>query len=141
MARESLDKFECRACSCRQSKIRATETMERRFGGRLIVIVKRRRVCRHCGLSTTTVEHQYEDIGQHPIPSDGILRPAYDAGRQAGTLETINGLLKMSEELSTLPLQKAPIPQNPPDFARELAAHLQSPSTKKPPHKKKPKKK
>ena len=130
-ANESLDKFECRACGCRQSIVRNTEVLERQYKGRKMVLIKRRRVCRHCRLSSVTVEHQYEEIN-HTIAKDSAVRPWYDMGRAVGTLETINGLLKASEELSALPPRKAPIPTNPSDVARGLSEHLGKPSSSSP---------
>lgn len=105
-----------------------------------MTLIKRRRKCRYCGLYTTTVEHQYEEIN-HQIPKSSAVREFYDMGRAAGTLETINGLLKASEELSALPPQKIPIPANPIDVARGLSGHLSKPgSSTSPTEKRTPKK-
>lgn len=100
-AGESQDKFECRYCGCKQSRVQQTNIIERKWKNKSITIIKRRRICRHCAMPQTTVEHVYEDAGDHEIPHDSAMRPAYDYGRAVGMSEFINGVLKPSEELPT----------------------------------------
>jgi hypothetical protein len=95
---EPTDKFECRYCGCKQSKVTGTEVIEREFRKKKITTIKRRRQCRNCGITFTTVEFQHEDLVKSPsIPHDSAMRPAYDLGRAAGNLEIINGLLSPAE--------------------------------------------
>lgn len=59
MSRE--DGMECRACGCRQSYVQNTYKTTITWRGRTRTHIRRRRVCRHCGVSFHTVE----------VPEDG----------------------------------------------------------------------
>ena len=137
-ANESLDKFECRNCGCKQSKVRNTVVIERKFRGRDMTIIKRHRICRRCGLPYVTVEHKYEDQVAHEIPKYAALRETYDAGRHIGALEVINGLLKASEEITAAPHPNDPPPGSPAEVVGAIANALSSSSTKLPPERLRP---
>jgi len=54
MSRE--DGIECPDCGCRMSYVQNTYKTEVRWRGRTRTHVRRRRICRHCGLPFRTVE-------------------------------------------------------------------------------------
>lgn len=62
MRYEKADAISCRRCGCGQSKVSHTIINEVTFHGVKRVIIKRRRVCRHCAFAYTTVETYEEDI-------------------------------------------------------------------------------
>lgn len=54
--------IQCPNCGCKHLPAKKTTTHEFTFRGRKITIVRRRRVCRHCGTATFTQERNEEDI-------------------------------------------------------------------------------
>lgn len=91
-------KMGCRFCGCRMNEVRETEIHEVTYHGKKRTIVKRRRVCRHCGLSFNTVE-TYEDESNTNLPEDvqpfqpapppkpGVYCPIPKAGPQLEDLD------------------------------------------------------
>lgn len=110
----SADKFECRYCGCRQSKVVRTVNSEIRYQGRIHTRVVRYRRCRHCGLQYTTAEISISQPN-HEIQTDAAVRPIYDYGRHVGALEVINGSTEPSQEQ---PIPKPPIPSDDPPKRR-----------------------
>jgi hypothetical protein len=56
----------CEGCNCATSKVTHTEKRVNFWRGKKTMIVRRRRVCRFCGLSFFTVEHREEEIVSEP---------------------------------------------------------------------------
>lgn len=61
MRYEKAESFICRYCGCRLSKVTHTWVIDAIRRRKRIKVIKRRRVCKHCGLSFTTIEYQVDD--------------------------------------------------------------------------------
>ena len=121
-ANPSQDKFECRNCGCKQSRVRQTEIIERHYRGRCMTRIKRRRVCRRCGIEYTTVEFPVqEESNRKEIPKDSVMRDVYDYGRSVGHVEVINATGALDREI--------PLPDNP---LAKLTASDTSPTEARP---------
>jgi hypothetical protein len=69
-----MTKIECRDCGCKMSTVTNTWTKDVKYHGKKRTIVRRRRVCTHCGLPFVTVE-TYEDDENPGMPDTGEPRP------------------------------------------------------------------
>jgi len=77
--------MECKNCGCLMNKVTHTRQIQfRTHTGRIKIIIRRRRVCRHCQLPFITVEYpEDEDNRNHPEEPEA-LPPIDPAGNPSG---------------------------------------------------------
>lgn len=75
--------FRCSNCHSRFHKVTNTWQHSVKWRGRVKTIIRRRRVCEHCGLPFTTIETHEEDVVDliQPVSPKRNLPPKEDPGK------------------------------------------------------------